>query len=66
MEAHEVKYGVTVVIIDKEVKTPPSSIPVNTGDEITIRRLDGMYCNAINKDGERIYIAAWTKVKELK
>jgi len=63
MEAYEVKYGTKVIIIDDEVKTPPSSIPINKGDKITIHRLDGMYCNGIDKDGNRIYIAGWTEVE---
>ena len=48
MKAHNVKYGTKVIVTD---------------DEITIHRLDGMYCNAIDKDGYRIYIAAWTEVE---
>ena len=63
MEAHEVKYGTKVKIIDENVRIPPSSIPINKGDEITIHRLDGMYCNGIDKDGNRIYIAGWTEVE---
>lgn len=65
MKAYEVKQGTKVIIIDDNVKTPPSSIPVNKGDKITINRLDGMYCNGINKDGNRIYIAGWTEVNVL-
>jgi hypothetical protein len=65
MKAYEVKQGTKVIIIDEKVKTPPSSIPVNNGDVITINRLDGMYCNGINKDGNRVYIAAWTNLKIL-
>ena len=63
MEAYNVKYGTKVIVTDEDVKTPPSSIPVNKGDEITIYKLDGMYCNGINKDGDRIYIAALTEVE---
>ena len=63
MEAYNVKYGTKVKIIDDEVKVPPSAIPVNKGDKITIHRLDGMYCNGIDKDGNRIYIAGWTEVE---
>jgi hypothetical protein len=63
MEAYDVKYGTKVIVIDENVKTPPSSIPVKKGDEITVYKLDGMYCNGINKDGDRIYIAAWTEVQ---
>jgi len=62
MEAHEVKYGTKVVVIDENVKTPPSSIQVNKGDEIVIYNLDGMYCNGKNENGDRVYIAAWTEV----
>ena len=63
MEAHNVKYGTKVIVTDNEVKTPPSSTPIIKGDEITIYRLDGMYCNGIDKDGNRIYIAGWTEVE---
>ena len=63
MEAYDVKYGTKVIVIDENVKTPPSSIPVKKGDEITVYKLDGMYCNGINKDGDRIYIAALTEVQ---
>ena len=63
MKAYNVKYGTKVIVTDEDVKTPPSSIPVNKGDEITIYKLDGMYCNGINKDGDRIYIAALTEVE---
>jgi len=65
MEAHNVKYGTKVVVIDENVKTPPESVSIKKGDEITIHRLDGMYCNGIDKDGNKIYIAAWTKVQLL-
>tara|TARA_R110000822_G_scaffold12928_2_gene46448 strand:- start:952 stop:1173 length:222 start_codon:yes stop_codon:yes gene_type:complete len=63
MEARNVKYGTKVIVTDDEVKTPPSSIAINKGDKITIHSLDGMYCNAIDKNGNRIYIAGWTKVE---
>lgn len=63
MEAHNVKYGTKVIIIDEDVKIPPGALQVNKGDEITISKLDGMYCNGIDKDGSRVYIAGWTKVE---
>jgi hypothetical protein len=63
MKAYDVKYGTKVIVTDENVKTPPSSIPVKKGYEITIYKLDGMYCNGIDKDGNRIYIAAWTEVE---
>jgi len=63
MEAYKVKYGTKVIVNDEDVQTPPSSKQINKGDEITIYRPDGMYCNGIDKDGDRIYIAAWTEVE---
>ena len=63
MEAHNVKYGTKVMVIDENIKTPPTSIPINKGDKIIIHGLDGMYCNGIDKNGIRIYIAAWTEVE---
>jgi len=63
MKAYNVKYGTKVVVKDDEVATPIGALPVYKGDEIVIGRLDGMYCNGKNSDGERIYIAAWTEVE---
>tara|TARA_B110000208_G_scaffold119473_1_gene146078 strand:- start:61 stop:291 length:231 start_codon:yes stop_codon:yes gene_type:complete len=62
MKAYEVKYGTKVVITEEYVKTPPSSIPITKGDVVKILRLDGMYCNGTDKDGNRIYISAMTDV----
>ena len=63
MNAYNVNYGTKVIVTDENVKTPPSSIPINKGDKITIHRLDGMYCNGIDENGNRIYIAGWTEVE---
>jgi hypothetical protein len=63
MEAHEVTYGTKVIVTDNIIRTPPGALVVNKGDEITIHKLDGMYCSGINKDGDKIYITAWTEVE---
>ena len=63
MEAYKVKYKTKVKVVDDNIKTPPSSMPVKKGDIITIIRLDGMYCNAIDSKGNRVYIAVWTEVE---
>tara|TARA_R110002012_G_scaffold321284_1_gene548502 strand:+ start:1203 stop:1400 length:198 start_codon:yes stop_codon:yes gene_type:complete len=65
MEAHNVKYGTRVIVTDNQVKTPPGSIPINKGDKITIHRLDGMYCNGVDENGNIIHIAGWTEVEEV-
>jgi len=65
MEAYEVKRGTKVIITDDRVIVPLDAPPLNKGDEITIYRLDGVYCNGINKDGERIYISAFTEVEPI-
>lgn len=63
MKAYNVKCGTKVRVTDENVKNPIDSTPVKKGDEIKIHRLDGMYCNGIDKYGNRIYIAAWTEVE---
>ena len=65
MKAYNIKQGTKVIVTDENVKNPPDSIPVNKGDEITIHRLDGMYVNATDQNGNRIYIAAWTEVEPI-
>ena len=65
MEARNIEYGTKVIVTDKNVTTPPASVAVNEGDEITILRADGMYCNGEDKNGNRIYIAAWTQVEPI-
>ena len=65
MEASNIKYGSKVIVTDENVKIPPSSIPINKGDIITIYKLDGMYCNGLDKNGNIIYIAGWTEVEPI-
>jgi hypothetical protein len=63
MEAYNVKYKTKVRIIDESVIVPPGALSVNQNDVVTIFKVDGMYCNGINANNERIYIAAWTNVE---
>lgn len=63
MEAYKVKKGTIVVVTDDSIKTPPASTPVNKGDIITINSIDGAYCNGVNENGDRIYIAACAEVE---
>ena len=65
MEAYKIKYGTKVVITDEDIRIPPDSLELKKGDIITIHKLDGMYCNGIDADGNRIYIAAWTEVEPI-
>jgi hypothetical protein len=62
MKAYNVKRNTKVKITDKKIKVPPGAPQVNTGDIITIGRLDDMYCNGTDGNGNKIYIAAWTEV----
>jgi len=66
MEAYQVKHKTKVVVIDDNIIVAIGSPPINKGDEITIYRLDGHYCNGINKDGDKIYISAFTEVEPIK
>lgn len=66
MEAYKIKKETTVVIVDDHVSTPIASLPVKGGDIITIVGVDGMYCKGTTESGDRVYIAGWTQVNELK
>lgn len=66
MEAYNVKYGTKVKIVDDNITIPPDSYQINKGDIITIFNLDGKYCSGRDEKGNRIYIAAWTEVEEIK
>ena len=63
MVAHEVKGGTKVTVTDERVYIPVGTTPVKNGDIITINKVDGMYCNGTDKDGNSIYISAWTEVE---
>jgi hypothetical protein len=65
MQIHEAKYRSKVRIIDNPIKTPPLSLEVKKGDVLKVLRLDGMYCNCINENGDRVYVAGWTEVEQL-
>jgi hypothetical protein len=65
MEAYEIKRNTKVRVLSDEVRTPPSSLPISKGDVITILNMDGMYCNCLDKDNNRVYISALTEVEEL-
>ena len=65
MKAYEAKKGSIVVVIDDNVRVRHQTPVVKKGDTITIGRLDGMYCNGTNEDGESVCIAAWTQITYL-
>jgi hypothetical protein len=65
MEAYEIKRNTKVIVLSEEVRIPPSSLPISKGDVITILNMDGMYCNCLDKDNNRVYISALTEVEEL-
>jgi len=65
MEAYEIKRNTKVIVLSEEVRTPPSSLPISKGDVITILNMDGMYCNCLDKDNNRVYISALTEVEEV-
>jgi len=58
MKAYEIKRNTKVRVLT-------SSPKVTKNDIITIIGVDGMYCNCLDKNNNRIYIASWTKVQPL-
>lgn len=65
MEAHLVKPGTKVMITDKDVRIPPAAKKLEAGDVLIMGKLDGMYCNAEDEEGDRVYLAGWTEVERI-
>lgn len=47
----------------EEVKTPPSSIVPQIGEELNFHHIDGMYSYCLRDDGTVVHIAAWSEVE---
>jgi hypothetical protein len=65
MKAYQLVKGTKVIVKEDVVAFPPESIPVHKEDVLTLGVLDGMYCNAINEKGDRVYIHGFTEVHEI-
>ena len=48
-----------------EVKMPPSSPPINIGDELNFHRIDGMYSYCTTDEGQVVHLVAWAEVEIL-
>ena len=53
----------TKVKLLEDGKIPPAALPVIKDDIVIFHEIDGMYGKCINKDGDVVYIAAWTEVE---
>lgn len=47
---------------DRISRPPADDIPITKDEVFIMQGLDGMYCKVDTERGERIYLAAWTKV----
>jgi len=65
MKAYQLVKGTKVIVKENVVVCPPASIPVYQDEILTLGTLDGMYCNAINEKGDRVYIHGFTEVHEI-
>lgn len=65
MKAYQLVKGSKVIVKESVVVCPPASIPVYQDEVLTLGTLDGMYCKAINEQGDRVYIHGFTEVHEI-
>jgi hypothetical protein len=65
MKAYQLIKGTKVIVKDCAVGVPPHSIPVYQDEVLTLGKLDGIYCNAINEKGDKVYIHGLTEVHEI-
>ena len=53
---------IKVVVNDK---VPPEAAPINEGEELNIKHLDGMYSYCTRDNGEVVHLVAWAEVEYL-
>ena len=63
MKIMDLKKYTKFIVVDRDVKVPPGA-PEDEGFTVySMGKLDGMYCNCVDKDMTRYYFAAWTEVE---
>ena len=51
---------IKVVVNDK---VPPEAAPINEGEELNFRSIDGMYSYCTRDNGDVVHLVAWAEVK---
>ena len=62
MELYNVPNNSRIKIVTKD-KVPPGAPPVEAGEELNFRSIDGMYSYCTRDNGEVVHLAAWTDVE---
>jgi hypothetical protein len=62
MELYKVPRNSKIRVIG-DIKTPPSSHPIEVDDILEFSHIDGMYSYCKNSKGEVVHLAAWTEVE---
>ena len=62
MELLQVPRNSRIKIVTKD-KVPPGAPPVEAGEELNFRSIDGMYSYCTRDNGEVVHLAAWTEVE---
>jgi hypothetical protein len=62
MELHKVPKGSKIRVIG-DIKTPPSSHPIEVDDVLEFSHIDGMYSLCLNSEGEAVHLVAWAEVE---
>ena len=62
MELHKVPNNSRIKIVTKD-KVPPGAPPVDEGEELNFRSIDGMYSYCTRDNGEVVHLVAWTDVE---
>jgi len=65
MELHKVPRNSRIKIVTKD-KVPPGAPPVEEGEELNFRSIDGMYSYCTRDNGEVVHLVAWTDVEIIK
>jgi len=65
MKLYNCKPNTKIKLLDTNPTVPISSIYPDENEILTFKKIDGMYSICKDKDGNTIYLAAWTEVEQL-
>jgi hypothetical protein len=62
MKLYEVPNNTKIRVLG-DIKTPPSSKPINAEEILFFSHVDGMYSHCIDSKGKTVYLVVWAEVE---
>ena len=62
MKLYDVPRNSRIKVVEGD-KVPPFASPINKGEELNFRSIDGMYSYCTRDNGDVVHLVAWAEVK---